>query len=220
MRRATVLVAACALALLAIAVTVNGLTFKTSRLDLLNPRSEYNQRWLAYLAEFGDRDDACLVVRAERHADLTAAIDDLAAQLRQEPKLFDSVFYRRDLSRLKGKALHYLPADSLLSSSSNWLPRRPCCRGRAKRSIRPMQLQQLNDELAHVSASTPERRARIEEQYARAAGMLLAALGRPVVPHRPGACADCSPISIRCPSSSSRNTSWPTKASSASCSRG
>ena len=41
------------------AVTVNGLTFKTSRLDLLNPRSEYNQRWLAYLAEFGDRDDAC-----------------------------------------------------------------------------------------------------------------------------------------------------------------
>ena len=72
------LVAACALALLAVAVSVNGLTFKTSRLDLLNPRSEYNQRWLAYLAEFGDRDDACIVVRAERKADLTAAIDDLA----------------------------------------------------------------------------------------------------------------------------------------------
>src|SRR5262245_66657086 len=72
---ATVLVGACALALLAIALTVNGLTFKTSRLDLLNPRSEYNQRWLAYLAEFSDRDDACLVVRAERAADLTAAIE-------------------------------------------------------------------------------------------------------------------------------------------------
>src|SRR3954470_14263752 len=99
---ATVLVGACALALLAVAVTVNGLTFKTSRLDLLNPRSEYNRRWLAYLAEFGDRDDACLVVRAERTADLTAAIDDLAAQLKQEPKRFESVFYRRDLSRLKG----------------------------------------------------------------------------------------------------------------------
>ena len=66
---ATVLVSACALAVLAVAVTVNGLTFKTSRLDLLNPRSEYNQRWLNYLAEFGDRDDACLVVRAERHAE-------------------------------------------------------------------------------------------------------------------------------------------------------
>src|SRR5947208_8546479 len=87
---ATVLVGACALALLSVAVTVNGLTFKTSRLDLLNPRSEYNQRWLAYLAEFGDSDDACVVVRAERKIDLATAIDDLAAQLRQEPKLFDS----------------------------------------------------------------------------------------------------------------------------------
>src|SRR6478735_2236300 len=107
---ATVLVGACALALLAVAVTVNGLTFKTSRLDLLNPRSEYNQRWLAYLAEFGDRDDACVVVRAERSADLMAAIDDIAAELRQDQKLFDSVFFRRDLSRLKSKALHYMPA--------------------------------------------------------------------------------------------------------------
>src|SRR5438105_3844667 len=106
---ATVLLGACVLALLSVAITVNGLTFKTSRLDLLNPRSEYNQRWLAYLAEFGDRDDACLVVRAERKADLTVAIDDLAAQLWQEPKLFESVFDRRDLSRLKSKALHYLP---------------------------------------------------------------------------------------------------------------
>jgi hopanoid biosynthesis associated RND transporter like protein HpnN len=178
---ATVLVAACALALLAIAVTVNGLTFKTSRLDLLNPRSEYNQRWLAYLAEFGDRDDACLVVRAERHADLTATIDDLAAQLRQEPKLFDSVFYRRDLSRLKSKALHYLPTGSLaqleqqLAAASAMLPR-------AGEAIDPaQQLQRLNDELAHVSASTPERRARIEEQYSRTTGMLLAALGSPTV---------------------------------------
>ena len=108
---ATVLVGACALALIAVAITVNGLTFKTSRLDLLNPRSEYNQRWLAFLGEFGNRDDACVVVRAERKADLTAAIDDLAGQLRQEDKLFESVFYRRDLSRLKTKALHYLPPE-------------------------------------------------------------------------------------------------------------
>jgi hypothetical protein len=76
---ATVLVGACALALLAIAVSINGLSFKTSRLDLLNPRSEYNQRWLAYLSEFGKRDDACVVVRAERRADLVAAIDNVAA---------------------------------------------------------------------------------------------------------------------------------------------
>src|SRR5438105_1874215 len=87
---ATVLVGACALALLSVAVTANGLTFKTSRLDLLNPRSEYHQRWLAYLAEFGDRDDACVVVRAERKTDLAAAIEALAGRLRQEPQHFES----------------------------------------------------------------------------------------------------------------------------------
>src|SRR5438093_13112499 len=70
---ATVLVAACALAVICVGITVNGLTFKTSRLDLLNPRSEYNQRWLAYMSEFGDRDDACVVVSGQRPAELSAA---------------------------------------------------------------------------------------------------------------------------------------------------
>jgi uncharacterized protein len=174
---ATVLVAACALALLAIVITINGLTFKTSRLDLLNPRSEYNQRWLAYLAEFGDRDDACVVVRAERKADLTATIDDLAAQLRQEPQLFDSILHRRDLSRLKGKALYYFPREQLseleqqVAAASAILPP-PGETGDAA-----AQLAKLNDELAHVAATSREQRQRIEAQYERASGMMLAALG-------------------------------------------
>ena len=193
---ATVLVGACALALLAVAITVNGLTFKTSRLDLLNPRSEYNQRWLAYLAEFGDRDDACIVVRAERKADLTAAIDEIAAQLRQETKLFDSVFYRRDLSRLQSKALHYLPLEQLaqferqLAEASAVMPQ-------GGDALDPIaQLARLNDELSHISASTPQQRALVEERYARAAGMLLAALSGPTVPagqpHRPSASDELS----------------------------
>jgi len=178
---ATVLVGACALALLCVALTANGLTFKTSRLDLLNPRSEYNQRWLAYLAEFGDSDDACVVVRAERKADLTTAIDDLAAQLRGEPKLFESVFYRRDLSRLKAKALHYLPPAQLMqfeqqiAAASAVLPRP----GESTDSADL--LARLNDELAHVGTATPQQRKRLEEQYARVAGVLLAGLaGSPI----------------------------------------
>jgi hopanoid biosynthesis associated RND transporter like protein HpnN len=176
---ATVLVAACALALLAVAVTVNGLTFKTSRLDLLNPRSEYNQRWLAYLAEFGDRDDACVVVRADRTADLTVAIDEIAAQLRQEPKLFDSVFFQRDLSRLKGKALHYLPAEQLIqleqqvAALSAVLPRSGEGADPAARLAR------LNEELTHVAAANPQARARIDAQYAQLAESVLATLGGP-----------------------------------------
>src|SRR4051812_43590861 len=174
---ATVLVGACALALLAVPVTVNGLTFKNSRLHPLNPRSEYNQRWLTYIAEFGDRDDACIVVRADRASDLTAAIDDIAAQLRQEPKLFDSVFFRRDLSRLKGKAIHYLPAEQLaqveqqVAALSAVLPRP------GEAADPAAQLARLNDELSHVVAASPQQRASIDEQYARVAEGVLAALG-------------------------------------------
>src|SRR5262245_33036982 len=173
----TVLVGACALALLCVALTINGLTFKTSRLDLLNPRSEYNQRWLAYLAKFGESDDACVVVRAERKSDLTAAIDDLAVQLRQEPKLFESVFYRRDLSRLKTKALHYLPPVQLVQFEQQMVTALAALPRLGDAPDPAEQLARLNDELAHVGAAMPQQRKRMDEQYSRMAGVLLAGLG-------------------------------------------
>ena len=175
----TVLAAAGGLAVLAVAIAANGLTFKSSRLDLLNPRSEYNQRWLAYLAEFGDRDDACVVVRGERHADLTAAIDELARRLNEEPQFFDSVLFRRDLSRLKTKALHYLPPEELarieqqLAAAAALLPP-------AGEPADPVErLSRLNAATSRQSAVTPDQRAHLEEQYSRTAQALLAALAGP-----------------------------------------
>jgi hypothetical protein len=176
-----VLAGALVLALLSIVVAVNGLTFKTSRLDLLNPRSEYNRRWLAYLQEFGDRDDAVLVVRSQQPADLTAALDDLGARLQAEPLLFESVFYRRDLSALKRKALHYLAPEELASIETQLrravaeLPS-PALAQEGAPANPAAQLATLNDQLAHVGAASPQQRARIEAEYARAAGHLLAAM--------------------------------------------
>jgi hopanoid biosynthesis associated RND transporter like protein HpnN len=175
---ATVLTAAVGLALLAIALTVNGLTFKTSRLALLNPRSEYNQRWLAYLAEFGRRDDACVVIRGERSADLAAAIDDVAQRLGEEPQYFDSVFARRDLSSVKGKALHYLPPEQL-SQLEQQLAGASAAWPRSQDADASAPLARLNDELSHIGAPTPEQLRRIDEQYARTAGTLLTALAAP-----------------------------------------
>jgi uncharacterized protein len=178
---ATVLVGACGLALLCFALTLNGLTFKTSRLDLLNPRSEYNRRWLAYLDEFGDRDDACVVVSAERPTDLAAAIDDVAAQLKQEPKRFESVFYRRDLSRLKAKALHYLPAEQLAQLEQQVAQASAMLPGAGEPADPAEQLAKLNEELAQVGASSPARHKWLDEQYAKVAGLLLAGLsGAPI----------------------------------------
>jgi hopanoid biosynthesis associated RND transporter like protein HpnN len=171
-----VLAGAVMLAVLAVLVTVNGLSFKTSRLDLLNPRSEYNQRWLAYLAEFGHRDDAVIVVRSDNAAALRAAIDDLAAEFSRQPELFESVFSRRDLSRLAGKALYFLPEgelakiEQLVHQGASLVPRD------GNSADTATALARLNERLAHVGADSPEARAAVEAEYQRVAGLALAAL--------------------------------------------
>ena len=60
--RRVVLTLSLALTIASIAYAVWGLGFRTSRLDLLNRDSEYNQRWLAYLEEFGSDDDVLVIV--------------------------------------------------------------------------------------------------------------------------------------------------------------
>src|SRR6478736_6726822 len=80
---AWVIAIAVAVTLIALLITGNGLEFKTSRLDLLNAKSAYNQRWLAYLEEFGDRDDAVVVVQSADPALLRKVLDDLGEQLRE-----------------------------------------------------------------------------------------------------------------------------------------
>jgi hopanoid biosynthesis associated RND transporter like protein HpnN len=176
---APIIAAALLLAVISAIVTISGLTFRTSRLDLLNPRSEYNRRWLAYLAEFGNRDDAVVVFRAAEQAELTRAIDDLASAARQQPQLFESVFHQRDLSRLKGKGLHYLPAgeleqvEALVKKTAAQFP----AGGQPHDPL--AQLTALNERLSHVGAPSPEQLAALEGQYARSAGTMLAILTSP-----------------------------------------
>ena len=93
---------------LSLAVTFLWLGFKTSRLDLLNPQSEYNQRWLAFLDEFGSDDDAVVVVEGTDSATVAAAIDRLSATMEHEPNYFHTVLARIDVRPLRQKALHYL----------------------------------------------------------------------------------------------------------------
>ena len=60
-----VLAMALLLAVLSLLISFRGLGFRTSRLDLLDPHSSYNQRWLAYLDEFGDQDDVVVLVEGD-----------------------------------------------------------------------------------------------------------------------------------------------------------
>jgi len=101
------------LTLLAVLVTANGLRFKTSRLDLLNPSSSYNQRWLRHIEEFDERDDAVIVVRADDPVIVATTLEDLAANLREQDQFFESIFYKRQLDGIKAKGLHFLSEPEL-----------------------------------------------------------------------------------------------------------
>lgn len=181
-----VVIGAVVLALIAVLATASGLAMKTSRLDLLSPRSEYNQRWLAYLAEFGDRDDAIVLVRSPQPAKLAAALEDLAEKVRSGETHFESIFYRRDLSRVKGKALHFSSIEELRTLSQE-TARAAQLFPTADVPLDPTAvLAQLNNRLETIDVTTPQMRAQVEAQYLQTLGMIGAVIGeqtaRPAAP--------------------------------------
>lgn len=102
------------LAALSILYTRDHLTFKTSRADLIDPKTEYHQRWTNYTHEFGDvTEDMVVVVEGDDAAIITAAIDDLGTRLGDETELFKNVLYKVDLSHLRQKALQYSTPEQL-----------------------------------------------------------------------------------------------------------
>ncbi|MGV3605256.1 MAG: MMPL family transporter [Planctomycetaceae bacterium] len=167
------------LGLVCILLTINGLGFKGSRLDLLNPQSTYNKRWLNYLAEFGDRDDAVVVVQSTDTKAVTKTIDDLANRIGQKPEVFDSLLYRQDLSTIQSKGLQ-LVAEQLseqefkqfadgLTQAAGALP------WEVHRDPTEV-LQKLNHTAAKEAKSDPRARAQLEENYTRLVQGLMPAV--------------------------------------------
>ncbi len=98
---------------LAVGVSVRFLSFETDRADLIDPRADFQQRWLQYTDRFGDDSDVVVVVEAEDTATVRQVLDDLGRQLEAEPQLFDRVFSKFDPAALQQKALQYLPPRAL-----------------------------------------------------------------------------------------------------------
>jgi hopanoid biosynthesis associated RND transporter like protein HpnN len=103
---------AVALALAALAYSAAALHFHTKRLDLLNPESPYNKRWLQYIRSFGDDDDLVVVVEGSREK-MVRAMDDVAAHLARNNHLFGSVLHRVDLAGIRAKGMYYLSVEDL-----------------------------------------------------------------------------------------------------------
>ena len=88
------------------------LGYKVGRVDLLDPDSEYNKLWIDYLREFGDDDDAVIVVEGTSRAGVIGVLGELSREVGRQPELFRSVLHEVDLSRIRSKGLHYVtPCD-------------------------------------------------------------------------------------------------------------
>ncbi|MDR1923975.1 MAG: MMPL family transporter [Planctomycetaceae bacterium] len=89
------------------------LGFKMSRLDLINPKSSFNQLWLDYLDEFGNNDEAVIVIEGKGNAEVIPVLESLANEIAKYPSLFSGVFHGVDISKLRSKGLHYVPVREL-----------------------------------------------------------------------------------------------------------
>ncbi|HEX3869963.1 MAG TPA: MMPL family transporter, partial [Pirellulales bacterium] len=101
------------LALACMWVTTTRLGYRTSRLDLLDPNSDYNRLWIDYINEFGDEDDAVVVVEGPNRDKVVPVLQEIAAHLGREDRLFHAVLHGVDLNKIRAKGLHYLPSEEL-----------------------------------------------------------------------------------------------------------
>src|SRR5487761_1024325 len=105
---------AVALMVVSVAYTWQHLSYRTSRLDLLNPESDYNRLWIDYINEFGDEDDAVVVVEGANREHVVPVLDEVSTLLAREDRLFHAVLHGVDLGKIRAKGLHYLSRDELL----------------------------------------------------------------------------------------------------------
>ncbi|MFM7206931.1 MAG: MMPL family transporter [Planctomycetaceae bacterium] len=92
--------------------TAKHLGYKVSRSDLVDPKSDYNKLWIDYIREFGEDDDAVVVVEGDSRDRVIPVLEEISREAAREESLFRAVLHEVDLSRIRAKGLHYLaPAD-------------------------------------------------------------------------------------------------------------
>lgn len=155
------------------------LGYRTSRMDLLNPKSTYNRLWLDYIKEFGDEDDAVVVVEGPGREALVPVLEELSTLLAREDRLFHAVFHGVDLRKVRAKGLHYLSVADLAAIERFLDEAQPIVTGNWAR----LNLGQMAGglyELWRLEAQATGRADAAEAQLAR----LTAALGAGLGPQR------------------------------------
>jgi hypothetical protein len=105
---------ATGLAIVSLVYTSANLGYRTNRLDLVNPNNDYNRLWRDYANEFGDEDDAVVVVEGANRDKVVPVLQEISTLLAREDQLFHAVLHGVNLEKIRGKGLHYLSSEELL----------------------------------------------------------------------------------------------------------
>jgi hypothetical protein len=98
----------------AVAWTLARINFKTNRSDLIDPKAEFQRRWLDYTERFGDASEIVVVVEAADRDTIIRTVDEIGRRMEREPQLFQGVLYKIDAGRFPAhKGLQYLPPAQL-----------------------------------------------------------------------------------------------------------
>lgn len=112
-RYTAVILVSLALAVASVVYTVNCLTFKTNRNDLVRSGSETHELFLAYMREFRQDEDFIIVINSPDKERNKECLFHVAEQLKQHSDLFPHIFYRIDFSSLEDRMLLYLEPEQL-----------------------------------------------------------------------------------------------------------
>lgn len=174
--------------------TSRNLQFKANRADLIDPNADFQKRWLSYTKEFGEASDIVVVVEAKSPDQITAALDDLAERLKDEPNLFQSILYKIEHDHLRRKGLQYLTPAQLEICLAQLRELRPAIQGDWERIslerviaqiLQRMNLLQLamtatGGDLSPLPGPTPKQMMRLIGQHVTAlASSLSQSLANP-----------------------------------------
>jgi uncharacterized protein len=95
------------------------LKYYTNRNDLISPNKDYQQRWKAYLKEFGNDDDIVVVLQGKDRERMKQVLESVAADVNRHPDLFDRLFYKVDIRSLQDRALLFLPTEQIEQIQNN-----------------------------------------------------------------------------------------------------
>jgi len=109
----TVILVALLTASLSIWVTVEKLSFKNNRGDLVTKNLDYVESYEKYRQEFEDFDGMMVVVTDEDPGKMKEFVDFFVTKLKSHSESFSTVFYRIDTEYFRKKGLLYLEQGDL-----------------------------------------------------------------------------------------------------------